>query len=773
MKILRIVGLVMATLVAGMLVGSHHGAVADGEAIVNGGFETGDLTGWTKELEANADVTVTTEFAHSGAYSAKFYVTSDWSGLLLKQRVIVPANAVLSLWLKEPQANPSNLWIRIYDYSNTMGGSPDVIVVRERRYPAAYDWTLYTWPLEFLSGHDVELVVHRHQGPEDDLYMDDVSLAPAAEPIPPDIGNGGFETGNFDEWFVRESPGAEASILSSGEHSGAYSARLYVDTMCNGVTLAQRAVVPENAVLSLWLKRPSGDGVHLGVEIEDYSNILGDWPDSFSLLSSGGHHELYDWTLKQWSLGFLAGHYVEIRIIWDAGGVCGNPLQREILLDDVSLGPSSEPTPPGVRNSGFETGDLTEWYEREATYDEVGLSSANVHTGAYAGRLWAPHTCSGGGLAQRFIVPVGAQLSLWSKKTATGHFGISIQDYSDLDCDPMGWCWPSTTTILSSYAEWGWSETQYDMSSLAGHYVELAFDGNTGGTCGITLNSEILIDDVVGLGDADGDGVFDPDDNCPGEPNPDQTESDADGLGDACDPCPADPDCDGDEISDGPSDPDGGGSIVPGPDNCPLVANADQADADGDDVGDVCDNCPTIANADQADADGDDVGDTCDNCPAVSNPSQNNSDTDSYGDACDNCPQDTNEDQANADGDAWGDACDYCPTTATPWYVPLGDGDCDGFTDAVEGVVGSDPGDACPDWNGSPGACPGLGCDGDDCWPVDLDVNTNINVLDTLFFKPVLSGPYNPRYDLNGDTAVNVLDILLYKPFVNTSCTNP
>jgi choice-of-anchor B domain-containing protein len=46
------------------------------------------------------------------------------------------------------------------------------------------------------------------------------------------------------------------------------------------------------------------------------------------------------------------------------------------------------------------------------------------------------------------------------------------------------------------------------------------------------------------------------------------------------------------------------------------------ADADGDGVPDVFDNCPQVANADQADADGDSFGDACDACPAYANPDQ-------------------------------------------------------------------------------------------------------------------------------------------------------
>jgi uncharacterized repeat protein (TIGR01451 family) len=202
-------------------------------------------------------------------------------------------------------------------------------------------------------------------------------------------------------------------------------------------------------------------------------------------------------------------------------------------------------------------------------------------------------------------------------------------------------------------------------------------------------------------------------DNCELVANADQRDSDGDGIGDSCD---TDADSDGvpDKVLiDGvfqPRPPSAGG------DSCPLVYNPDQADRDGDGIGDVCDH----------DADGDGFvsilhgGDDCDDADPGTNPTSgcgpsvpteqaprnqpdpaltdsdsdgltdsqesllgtdaNNPDTDGDGvpDGPDTCKLTANGDQRDTDGDGSGDACDT-------------DADNDGVADKTAAGGGSFP----------------------------------------------------------------------------------
>jgi hypothetical protein len=203
--------------------------------------------------------------------------------------------------------------------------------------------------------------------------------------------------------------------------------------------------------------------------------------------------------------------------------------------------------------------------------------------------------------------------------------------------------------------------------------------------------------------DADSDGVPDATDNCITTPNADQANADGDALGDACDGCPAD-----------------AAKTAPGVCGCGVP----DTDSDGDTTPDCIDGCPNdpaktapgACGCGTPDTDGDHDGfaDCIDACPTDPNKTgpgvcgcghaDSDSDGDGVADCIDNCPSVANADQADADGDSLGDACDACPNDAN------NDADHDGVCGNVDNcpnVANADQADADGDGLGNAcDACP-------------------------------------------------------------------
>lgn len=192
--------------------------------------------------------------------------------------------------------------------------------------------------------------------------------------------------------------------------------------------------------------------------------------------------------------------------------------------------------------------------------------------------------------------------------------------------------------------------------------------------------------------DADGDGIPDGCDNCQRAANADQTDSDGDGIGDVCANCVptadsenrcsdgVDNDCNGlidcaDPLcaeEQGADTPEGEPQFCCQADDhcgfatgwycndvfaCSCNPNDDSADCDEDNVLNGVDNCPAEFNRNQADSDGNGVGDACEVAPAGAGvDNANDADNDGIADAEDICPG--HDDNIDLDGDGTPDGCD-------------------------------------------------------------------------------------------------------------------
>ena len=153
--------------------------------------------------------------------------------------------------------------------------------------------------------------------------------------------------------------------------------------------------------------------------------------------------------------------------------------------------------------------------------------------------------------------------------------------------------------------------------------------------------------------DFDSDGVPDVSDNCPAVFNPDQADSDGDTVGDVCDAGPGIIDTDGDSV---PDSIDACPGTPPGtpvqPNGCPVIQ---PPDADGDSVPDAIDQCSGTPAGTPVQANG---------CPITPTTRPPDFDSDGVPDVSDNCPAVANRDQVDSDGDLAGNVCDSTPDPA-------------------------------------------------------------------------------------------------------------
>jgi hypothetical protein len=299
-------------------------------AIVNGGFETGTLSGWTSG-GVLAPAVVTTP--HSGSYSARLGSSTAYNGdSTLTQTVVIPSgNSRLTFWY-QPHCPDTLTYDQIQMQIRNAAGTTLATPLNVCSNSGA--WTQVTYDTSAYAGQTVVLRLNTHDDgyasdPTYALY-DDVAITTYV-PVTNAVQNPGFETASLSAWSTS---GAYLPVISTTTpHGGSYAAQVGSKSAVNGnSTLTQTITVPTGApTLTFWYQPHCPDTLTYDqIQMQVRSIAGATLATVLNVCSNSGA-----WTQATLNMSSYAGQTVVLWFNDHDDGYAGDPTY--FLVDDVSV----------------------------------------------------------------------------------------------------------------------------------------------------------------------------------------------------------------------------------------------------------------------------------------------------------------------------------------------------------------------------------------------------------------------------------------------------
>ncbi len=197
--------------------------------VTNGGFETGDFTGWSSD----GHEIVNTIEPHTGSYAVEFAGAIGYGTISQTLTTTPGASYTLSFWLANNASGSSGCDFQV-QWNGTLVSGGDISGC------TGFGYTQYTFT---VTGTGSDTLSFQGENAPGAYFLDDVSVVNSL------VTNGGFETGDFTGW----SHNSFASVETYFPHTGSYAVE-FSEPEYGTVSQTLTTTSGASYTLSFWLR---------------------------------------------------------------------------------------------------------------------------------------------------------------------------------------------------------------------------------------------------------------------------------------------------------------------------------------------------------------------------------------------------------------------------------------------------------------------------------------------------------------------------------------